>query len=75
LVKMDGTLTAEVITDIQNIIHDKARREKMVAENYRLAREHYSYAALRKHFVTLISKLFPHHCFVHQDCPQAATGN
>ena len=75
LVKMDGTLTAEVITDIQNIIHNKARREKMVAENYRLAREHYSYAALREQFATLISNLFPQRCLPYQDCPQAATGN
>lgn len=75
LVKMDGTLSAEVITDIQNIIHNKARREKMVAANYRLASKHYSYAALRKQFVTLISNLFPHHGFPPQKCSQAATGN
>ena len=75
LIKMDGILSAEVITDIQNIIRNKARREKMVAANYRLAREHYSYAALRRQFATLISNLFPHNRFVHQDCPQAATGN
>ena len=74
LVKMDGTLTAEVITDIQNIIHNKARREKMVVKNYRIARKHYSYAALRKQFASLIFNLFPQRDLPHQACYQAAAG-
>jgi glycosyltransferase involved in cell wall biosynthesis len=74
LVKMDGTLTAEVITDIQNIIHNKARREKMVVKNYRIARKHYSYAALRKQFASLIFNLFPQRGLPHQARYQAVAG-
>ncbi len=74
LVKMDGALTGEVVTDIRNIIHNKVRCEKMVAQNYRIAREHYSYAALRNQFASLISNLFPQRGLPHQAGHQAAAG-
>ena len=75
VVKMDGNLTGEVVTDIKNIIYDKYRREKMVVKNYRIARQHYSFTFLRKQFASLISNLFPQRYLPHQECPQAATGN
>jgi glycosyltransferase involved in cell wall biosynthesis len=74
VVKMDGNLTAEVVADVKNVIDDKYRREKMVATNYRIAGEHYSYAVLRKQFASLISNLFPQPCRPHQACHQAAAG-
>jgi len=75
VVKMDGNLTLEVVADIKNIIDDKFRREKMVTKNYRIAREHYSYAFLRKQFASLISNLFPQRCLPRQKCHQAVAGS
>ncbi len=74
VVKMDGHLTGKVIADIKNIIDDKSRREKMVARNYRIAGEHYSFALLRRQFGSLISHLFPRHGTPHQGCHQATAG-
>jgi glycosyltransferase involved in cell wall biosynthesis len=75
VVKMDGSLTGEVVADIKNIIHDRHRREKMVTRNYRIAQEHYSYDLLRKQFASLISNLLPHQRFAHQECPRAVAGS
>jgi glycosyltransferase involved in cell wall biosynthesis len=75
VVKMDGNLTGEVVTDIKNIIHDKHRRDKMVSRNYRIAEEHYSFDLLRKQFASLISNLFPHQRLAHQECPRAVAGS
>jgi len=75
VVKMDGNLTGEVVADIDNIIHDKGRRDKMVTRNYGIASEHYSYALLRRQFASLMSNLFPHQDRPHQECPRAAAGS
>ena len=75
VVKMDGSLTAEVVADAKNILNDKCRREKMVATNYRLAGKYYSFAILRKRFASLLSNLFPRQCLPHQACHQAAAGS
>ena len=74
LVKMDGTLTREVVADIKNILEDKCRRGKMVTENYRIATQHYSFAILHKQFVSLMSTLFPRGCRAHQAGHQASAG-
>jgi glycosyltransferase involved in cell wall biosynthesis len=74
VVKMDGHLTGEVVADVKNIINDKCRREKMVTGNYQIATEHYSFSLLHHKFTTLMSNLFPQHCFPHQECHQAAAG-
>jgi len=65
VVKMDGSLTPEVVADIKNIIEDKYRQEKMVTENYRIAARHFSFALLRKQFSSLMSNLFPRHDISH----------
>ena len=75
VVKMDGSLTGEVVADIKNIIHDRHRREKMVTRNYRIAQEHYSYDLLRKQFASLISNLLPHQHLAHQESPRAVAGS
>jgi len=72
LVKMDGALTPEVISKVKNIIADQDRREKTVARNYRLAREHYSFSCLRSHFSSIISRFFPRQSFVQQKNLKAA---
>jgi glycosyltransferase involved in cell wall biosynthesis len=75
VVKMDGSLTAEVVADVKNILNDKCRREKMVATNYRLAGKYYSFAILRKRFASLLSNLFPRQCRPHRAVHQAAAGS
>jgi len=75
LVKMDGHLTGQVVADVKRIINDKNRREKMVTGNYRIAREHYSFTLLHHKFASLISNLFPQHCFDQQEGHRAAAGN
>ena len=74
VVKMDGSLTGQVVSDIRNIIDDKHRREKMVTRNYRIAEEHYSFDLLRKQFASLISNLFPHQRLAHQESPRGSCG-
>jgi glycosyltransferase involved in cell wall biosynthesis len=74
VVKMDGSLNAEVVTDIKNIIHDRHRRDKMVTRNYRIAEEHYSFNLLRQQFASLISNLFPHQHLAHQESPRVVAG-
>ena len=75
LVKMDGTLTREVVADIKNILEDKCRRGKMVTGNYRIATQHYSFACLRKHFKSLISSFFPRHGLPHPADLKAAASH
>ena len=75
VVKMDGSLTGEVVSDIRNIIDDKHRREKMVTRNYRIAEAHYSFDLLRQQFASLISKLFPHQRLAQQESPRAVAGS
>ncbi len=75
VVKMDGSLTGEAVSDIKNIIDDKHRRDNMATRNYRIAEEHYSYALLRKQFAAIISNLFPHQCLTHQESPRAVAGS
>jgi glycosyltransferase involved in cell wall biosynthesis len=75
LVKMNGRLTADVVTEIKSIMNDPHRREKIVTKNYQLARDHYSFALLRKQFASLISRLIPRHCHSQQECNQAAAGS
>ena len=75
VVKMDGSLTAEVVANVKNVIDDKSRLEKMVTTNYRIANKHYSFALLRKQFASLISNLFPHQRLAHQESPRAVAGS
>ncbi len=71
VVRMDGALTGKVAAKVKRIIDDKYRREKMVAKNYRLAREYYSFACLHDHFSSLISRFFPRHRLAHQKYSRA----
>ena len=75
LATMDGALTGEVVKKIQNILHDKERRNKMVAKNYRLALKHYSYSSLRKQLSQIMPNLFQSNCSPHGELPQSVLGN
>jgi glycosyltransferase involved in cell wall biosynthesis len=72
VVKMDGRLTAGVVAHIKQILHDKKRRTKMAAKNYRIASRHYSFTRLRNELAAMITGFFPQHCLAHQECPRAA---
>ena len=74
VVKMDGRLTADIVADIKQILHDKKRRAKMVAKNYLLARQHYSFAKLHYDLSDLIAGLFPQARLAHQEGLRAAAG-
>jgi glycosyltransferase involved in cell wall biosynthesis len=75
MIKMDGRLTGGIVAQVKHIINDKNRRAKTVTDNYRIAREHYSYSLLHQKFAALISNLFPRHCSSEEECRQAAAGN
>ena len=75
MIKMDGRLTGGIVAQVKHVLNDKNRRTKMVTENYRIAREHYSYSLLHQKFAALVSNIFPHHCSSQQECHQAAGGN
>jgi len=72
LVTMDAALTGEVVKKIDNIVHDKERRKKMVDINYRLAKKHYSYSSLRKQLASIMPHLFQHNRWPHREYPQSA---
>jgi glycosyltransferase involved in cell wall biosynthesis len=74
VVKMDGRLTGATVAEVKHTINDRDRRAKMVTDNYRIAREHYSYSLLHNKFACLISNLFPQDCSSPQECRQAAAG-
>ena len=74
VVKMDGRLTGATVAEVKHTINDRDHRAKMVTDNYRIAREHYSYSLLHNKFACLISNLFPQDCSSPQECQQAAAG-
>lgn len=45
---MDGIVTRGVVSEVRRVLTDAAYREALVEHNYRVAREHYSYAVLRR---------------------------
>jgi hypothetical protein len=69
---MDAALTGEVVKKIDNIVHDKERRKKMVDINYQLAKKHYSYSSLRKQLASIMPHLFQHNRWPHREYPQSA---
>ncbi len=55
VITMNGYLTADVITQVQRVIHDDQFREEMVAHNYELGKHFYSYGILRRQLRALIT--------------------
>ena len=58
LIVMDGFLTKKNIQQVQEILQNPERRKKMVNENFRIAKRHYSYSVLEKKLNALIIGLF-----------------
>ena len=46
-----GELTASAVAQIRDLLDDPLRVERMVARNFELGREHFSYEALERIFV------------------------
>ena len=45
---MDGYLTKDKINRVRKIIESPSLREKIVNDNFGIAKQHFSYAVLRK---------------------------
>ena len=58
LAVMDGFLSKTTVQKVREILESRARRERMVNNNYAIARRYYSYSMLRKHFGTIINDFF-----------------
>jgi glycosyltransferase involved in cell wall biosynthesis len=58
VVVMDGYVSEHVIRQVQEVLESPERRDAMVAHNYRVAAQHYSYSVLRKRLAFLISNFF-----------------
>lgn len=58
LAVMDGFLSKTTVQKVRAILESRERRERMVNNNYEIARRYYSYSMLRKHFGTIINDFF-----------------
>jgi len=58
LAVMDGFLTDETVETVKHILEDSGKREKMVEQNYAIARRHYSFAVLERWLKTLLVNFF-----------------
>jgi glycosyltransferase involved in cell wall biosynthesis len=58
VIEMEGYVAEKTVAATKRILKDKARREKMVQQNYETARRHYSYAVLKRKLGTLIPDCF-----------------
>ncbi len=55
LAVMDGFLSKTTVQKVREILESRERRERMVNNNYEIARRYYSYSMLRRHFGTIIN--------------------
>jgi glycosyltransferase involved in cell wall biosynthesis len=58
LIAMDGYLTHKTVQKVREVLDSSKRREKMVNNNYEIAKRHYSYAVLRRWLNTLLTNFF-----------------
>lgn len=58
VIKMDNFLTKKTTQNVKEILNNPLMRERMVNHNYEIAKKHYSYKMLRKHFNRIIEDLF-----------------
>jgi glycosyltransferase involved in cell wall biosynthesis len=54
---LNGFVTADVIKQIKNLLHDEQRKKEMVDKNYHLARQFFSYEILEEKLMYLIHTL------------------
>jgi glycosyltransferase involved in cell wall biosynthesis len=58
LVVMDGFLTKKEVQKVREILESEQRRERMVNQNYEIAKRHYSYEFLRRRLNFLLTNFF-----------------
>jgi glycosyltransferase involved in cell wall biosynthesis len=56
-IAMDGYVTRETVEAVRRVLHDPRLREEMVETNFRLARRHYGYEALRRALLGALGQL------------------
>ncbi|MBI5030148.1 MAG: glycosyltransferase family 4 protein [Chloroflexi bacterium] len=57
-IEFDGFITAETVRQVLYVLDDPQLAEKMAAENYRLALQHYSYATLERRLQMLLADVW-----------------
>jgi mannosylglucosylglycerate synthase len=57
LAMIDGFITRDVVQQVRRILEDSDYRREMVEHNYRIARQYYSYSALRRSLRTMLTHL------------------
>jgi mannosylglucosylglycerate synthase len=57
LAMIDGFITRDVVQQVRRILDDTDHRREMVEHNYRIARQYYSYSALRRSLRTMLTHL------------------
>lgn len=58
VIEFDGFITEECVKRARQVLTDGADLQQMVEQNYTIARHHYSYRVLERHFHSLITELF-----------------
>jgi mannosylglucosylglycerate synthase len=57
-IEFDGYISDECVRQTRKVLGDSTEIKQMVETNYRIARRHYSYRILERHFRSLITELF-----------------
>ncbi len=57
-IEFDGFITEKCIDYARRVLEDGATVQEMTEKNYHIARRHYSYRILERHFHSLITELF-----------------
>ena len=55
VITMNGFVTRDVVSSVRRVLEDRTFREEMVDHNYRLGKNFYSYAVLRRKLRALIT--------------------
>lgn len=55
LIEMDGYVTRENVSEVNELLNNEVKRNAMVTHNYELACQHYGYASLKKRLSNLFS--------------------
>jgi glycosyltransferase involved in cell wall biosynthesis len=58
LVVMDGFLSKKSVQKVKEIIESRERRERMVNNNYEVARQYYSYSVLQNRLIAIVNDFF-----------------
>jgi hypothetical protein len=55
---MDGFLSKKSVQKVKEIIESRERRERMVNNNYEVARQYYSYSVLQNRLIAIVNDFF-----------------